>query len=65
LPATSSTGCRAGRAAYTKQALRDELLDHKEYVCRHGDDMPEIRDWKSGGAAAGHKAVADTGGENV
>jgi xylulose-5-phosphate/fructose-6-phosphate phosphoketolase len=32
-------------AAYAKQAVRDKLIEHKEYVRRYGDDMPEIRDW--------------------
>ena len=39
----------AQRAAYAKQALRDKLIDHKEYVRRYGDDMPEIKDWTWGG----------------
>nr|WP_041673660.1 phosphoketolase family protein [Sulfuricella denitrificans] len=34
------------RAAYAKQFLRDKLLDHKAYIEKHGEDMPEIRDWK-------------------
>ena len=34
------------RAAYTTQFLRNKLLDHKEYIHKHGEDMPEIRDWK-------------------
>ncbi len=34
------------RAAYAKQAIRDKLIEHKEYICRYGDDMPEIADWK-------------------
>ncbi|MEJ2034120.1 MAG: phosphoketolase family protein, partial [Deltaproteobacteria bacterium] len=33
------------RAAYVKQFLRDKLLDHKEYVRKYGEDMPEIRNW--------------------
>jgi xylulose-5-phosphate/fructose-6-phosphate phosphoketolase len=34
------------RAAYVKQALRDKLLDHRQYIRKHGDDMPEIKDWR-------------------
>ena len=32
-------------AAYVKQYLRDKLIDHKHYITKYGDDMPEIRDW--------------------
>jgi xylulose-5-phosphate/fructose-6-phosphate phosphoketolase len=39
------------RLAYVKQALRDRLLEHREYIARHGDDMPEIVNWKWGQAA--------------
>jgi xylulose-5-phosphate/fructose-6-phosphate phosphoketolase len=38
------------RAAYTKQWLRDKLLDHKAYIQVHGEDMREIRDWSWSGA---------------
>ena len=34
------------RAAYAKQAIREKLLEHKQYIAMHGDDMPEVRDWK-------------------
>ena len=34
------------RAAYEKQFLRDKLLDHKAYIEKHGEDMPEILNWK-------------------
>lgn len=34
------------RAAYPKQYLRDKLLEHKEYIHKYGEDMPEIRNWK-------------------
>ena len=32
-------------AAYAKQAIRDKLLEHREYISRYGQDMPEIREW--------------------
>ncbi len=34
------------RYAHVKQAMRDKLVEHKQYVCEHGDDMPMVRDWK-------------------
>jgi xylulose-5-phosphate/fructose-6-phosphate phosphoketolase len=33
-------------AAHIKQDLRNRLIAHKRYIDKHGDDMPEIRDWK-------------------
>ncbi len=33
-------------AAHFKQLLRNKLIEHKQYIGRYGDDMPEIRDWK-------------------
>jgi xylulose-5-phosphate/fructose-6-phosphate phosphoketolase len=42
------------RAAYVKQALRDKLIDHKAYICKYGQDMPEIRNWQWGQTAATH-----------
>ncbi len=37
--------CLGPRAAYSKQFLRDKLLDHKAYIDKYGEDMPEIRNW--------------------
>jgi xylulose-5-phosphate/fructose-6-phosphate phosphoketolase len=34
------------RAAYAKQRIRDKLLEHKSYITKYGEDMPEIRNWK-------------------
>jgi xylulose-5-phosphate/fructose-6-phosphate phosphoketolase len=33
-------------AGHVKQMLRNKLIDHKLYISRYGDDMPEIKDWK-------------------
>ena len=38
-----------GEAAYVKQEIFDKLVEHKHYIATHGDDMPEIRDWKWSG----------------
>jgi len=38
------------RGAYTKQLMQNKRLDHKAYVREHGEDMPEIREWKWKGA---------------
>jgi xylulose-5-phosphate/fructose-6-phosphate phosphoketolase len=31
--------------AHVKQDMRDLLVEHHEYVCEHGDDLPSVRDW--------------------
>jgi len=33
-------------AAHIKQRMRDKLTEHQQYIHRHGEDMPEILDWK-------------------
>jgi xylulose-5-phosphate/fructose-6-phosphate phosphoketolase len=34
------------RAAYLKQLMQDKLIEHKHYIAKHGQDLPEIRNWK-------------------
>jgi xylulose-5-phosphate/fructose-6-phosphate phosphoketolase len=42
LPQTGSKGI------YLKQQLENKLIEHRQYICKNGQDMPEIRDWKWG-----------------
>jgi xylulose-5-phosphate/fructose-6-phosphate phosphoketolase len=32
--------------AHFMQFLRDKRVEHKQYICEHGDDLPEVKDWK-------------------
>jgi xylulose-5-phosphate/fructose-6-phosphate phosphoketolase len=52
------------RAAYAKQAIRDKLIEHKEYISRYGDDMPEIKGWTWGRNTVVQRA-GSTEGDNV
>ena len=36
----------ASEAPRFKLMMRDRLIEHKLYVTRYGDDIPEIRDWR-------------------
>jgi xylulose-5-phosphate/fructose-6-phosphate phosphoketolase len=54
------------RAAYAKQAINEKLLEHKQYIAKYGDDMPDITAWRWGGARkATARASTSTEGDNV
>jgi xylulose-5-phosphate/fructose-6-phosphate phosphoketolase len=52
------------RGAYAKQAIRDRLIEHRQYITRYGDDMPEISGWTWGGATVS-KTAGSTEADNV
>jgi xylulose-5-phosphate/fructose-6-phosphate phosphoketolase len=33
-------------AAYARQAMRDKLIEHQQYIVERGEDLPEVREWK-------------------
>ena len=53
------------RAAYFKQAIHDKLIEHKQYIDQHGDDMPAISGWKWGRKGRPATRATSTEGDNV
>jgi len=58
-PTRTYAGCWAPRTASSAK-----LIDHKEFIARYGDDMPEITGWKWGQEAAS-AGVRSTEADNV
>ncbi|MBX9579397.1 MAG: phosphoketolase, partial [Gemmataceae bacterium] len=56
----------AARAADISQAMAEKRAEHRRYIARHGEDMPEVGGWAwpGRGSAPVGSATGDTGGDN-
>jgi xylulose-5-phosphate/fructose-6-phosphate phosphoketolase len=52
------------RAAYAKQAIRNKLIEHRHYIARYGDDMPDVAGWTWGSEAL-NKGTTSTEADNI
>ncbi|NJC71362.1 phosphoketolase family protein [Planosporangium thailandense] len=46
-------------AGHHREWLHNKLIEHRQYVRTHGEDMPEIRDWQWSGIPGPATAVAN------
>jgi xylulose-5-phosphate/fructose-6-phosphate phosphoketolase len=53
------------RAAYVKQAVRYQLIEHKQYIARHGEDLPQLRNWRWGEHAGRARRTSSTEADNL
>jgi xylulose-5-phosphate/fructose-6-phosphate phosphoketolase len=53
------------RVAYFKQAIRDKLIEHKQYIQERGEDMPEITEWRWAGDSERTGRGSSTEADNV
>ncbi len=44
--------------AYVKQAIRNKLIEHHQYITTYGEDMPEVTDWQWGYYSLGAESIA-------
>jgi xylulose-5-phosphate/fructose-6-phosphate phosphoketolase len=40
------------KRVYLKQQLKDKLLEHKQHINKHGQDLPDVRNWQWGATNA-------------
>ena len=43
------------KGAKLKKKMEDKLVEHKQYIDEHGQDMPEVRNWKWSSPKCMHK----------
>jgi xylulose-5-phosphate/fructose-6-phosphate phosphoketolase len=47
-------------AAPVKHLMNDRLLEHTRYIARHGEDMPDVQNWRWGGESASGTSRSET-----
>jgi xylulose-5-phosphate/fructose-6-phosphate phosphoketolase len=52
------------RAAYVKQAIRDALIEHRQYINEHGQDHPSVLGWKWRGKGRARARSSSTEADN-
>jgi xylulose-5-phosphate/fructose-6-phosphate phosphoketolase len=53
------------RAAYAKQAIRNALIDHRQYINERGEDHPFVLGWRWGQKGPAATLRSSTEGDNV
>jgi xylulose-5-phosphate/fructose-6-phosphate phosphoketolase len=53
------------RAAYAKQAIQEKLVEHKRYIAKYGEDMPEVANWVWGQGSGKSKPRTSTESDNM
>ncbi len=38
--------CHSDKGVYLKRQLQDKLIEHNQYIDKHGEDPPEVRNWE-------------------
>ena len=55
----------SSRAAYAKQAIRNALIEHRQYINERGEDHPFVLSWRWGGKPATGPKRSSTEGDNI
>ncbi len=45
------------KGIHLKQRLKDKLVEHRQYIEKYGEDLPEIRNWKWGSGKGNDRAI--------
>ena len=53
------------RAAYLKQMIDERLIEHRVYIREHGQDMPEIANWRWRATSSPGAKAGSTEADNV